>query len=106
MNDTLSDDIDIITDPDPAAVAIQPTEKHKRRHTPFLLLLNILMTGTAGWKDLRRARLKPEQAASGSVVVSRSATHCTIFRLPICYPSLIDRHKPALNLFFPLSLQK
>ncbi|MDE6856194.1 MAG: hypothetical protein K2J34_07010 [Muribaculaceae bacterium] len=65
MNDTLSDDIDIITDPDPAAVAIQPTEKHKRRHTPFLLLLNILMTGTAGWKDLRRARLKPEQAASG-----------------------------------------
>ncbi|MDE6551655.1 MAG: hypothetical protein K2K98_01645, partial [Muribaculaceae bacterium] len=43
----------------------KPVDKHKSRQTPFLLLLNILMTGTAGWKDLRRSRLKPEQTAAG-----------------------------------------
>ena len=64
MNDSISDDLNIISDP-VAAEAISPVEKGKKRHTPFLLLLNILMTGTAGWKDLRRTRLKPEQTAAG-----------------------------------------
>ncbi len=42
------------------------TKGHRhKRHSPFLLLLSILMTGTAGWKDLRRSRLKPEQTAAG-----------------------------------------
>ena len=63
MNDTISDDINIIPDPNTTAES-QQTHKHKRRDTPFLLLLNIMMTGTAGWKDLRRARLKPETTAS------------------------------------------
>lgn len=63
MNDTLSDDIDIVSDPNPSA-ASRPSEKPRRRDTPFMLLLNILMTGTAGWKDLRRARLKPETVAA------------------------------------------
>lgn len=62
MRDT-SDDINIISDPD---VEVSETKgRSKRRHTPFLLLLHILMTGTAGWKDLRRSRLSPEQTASG-----------------------------------------
>lgn len=64
MNGTVSDDIDINSNPD-SAQAIGRTEHRKKRHTPFFLLLNILMTGTAGWKDLRRARLKPEQTAAG-----------------------------------------
>lgn len=63
MNDTISDDIDIISDPDSNPVK----QKHnkQKRHSPFFLLLGILMTGTAGWKDLRRTRLKPEQTAAG-----------------------------------------
>ncbi len=64
MNDTLSDDINIVSDPDPEE-AVKTAEHVKKRHTPLFLLFNILMTGTAGWKDLRRARLKPEQTASG-----------------------------------------
>ncbi|MDE6290137.1 MAG: hypothetical protein K2M16_01260 [Muribaculaceae bacterium] len=64
MNDTLSDDINIVSDPD-SDETIRTAEKRKRRHAPFILLFDILMTGTAGWKNLRRARLKPEQAAAG-----------------------------------------
>lgn len=63
MNDSISDDLNLATDPDPAA---ENTETNRRKqHTPMLLLLDILMTGTAGWKDLRRSRLKPEQTAAG-----------------------------------------
>lgn len=32
---------------------------------PFLLLFDILMTGTPGWRRLRKARLTPEQSAAG-----------------------------------------
>lgn len=62
MSDLNSDDINInpILDSKPGA----HEDKNKPRN-PLLLLFNILMTGTAGWKDLRRSRLKPEQAASG-----------------------------------------
>lgn len=62
MRDT-SDDINIISD---SEVELTETKRRsKRSHTPFLLLLHILMTGTAGWKDLRRSRLTPEQTAAG-----------------------------------------
>lgn len=62
MRDT-SDDINIISD---SEVEFTETKRRsKRSHTPFLLLLHILMTGTAGWKDLRRSRLTPEQTAAG-----------------------------------------
>ncbi|MDE7345294.1 MAG: hypothetical protein K2N48_00960 [Muribaculaceae bacterium] len=64
MNDSNQDELNIISDPD-SAESLKAVEKSKKRHTPFLLLLNILMTGTAGWKDLRRSRLKPEQTAAG-----------------------------------------
>lgn len=64
MSDTISDDINLIPDPDPTAPDTEE-RPHKKRHSPFFLLLNILMTGTAGWKDLRRTRLKPEQTAAG-----------------------------------------
>lgn len=62
MSDLNSDDINInpILDGKPGSHEV----KNKLRN-PLLLLFNILMTGTAGWKDLRRSRLKPEQAASG-----------------------------------------
>ncbi len=63
MSDTNSDDINIISDPD--TEHIERKKSNKKRHTPFFLLLGILMTGTAGWKDLRRSRLKPEQTAAG-----------------------------------------
>ena len=64
MNESISDDLNIISDPT-VAESINPVEKNRKQYTPFLLLLNILMTGTAGWKDLRRARFKPEQTATG-----------------------------------------
>lgn len=64
MNESISDDIDIISDPEKEA-EVKKEPKRKKSQTPFLLLLNILMTGTAGWKDLRRSRLKPEQTAAG-----------------------------------------
>ena len=64
MNETLTDDISIISNPNTGADS-HHAEKHRRRDTPFLLLLNIMMTGTAGWKDLRRTRLKPERTAAG-----------------------------------------
>lgn len=66
MSDTISDDLNLVSDPDPAGNASdeQDTQK-KKSHSPFFLLLGILMKGTAGWKDLRRSRLKPEQTAAG-----------------------------------------
>lgn len=63
MNDSLTDDLQLVADPEPESVT-HKTE-HARRHSPFLLLFGILMKGTAGWKDLRRSRLKPEQTAAG-----------------------------------------
>lgn len=32
---------------------------------PFFILFDILMTGTTGWRRLRKARLTPEQTAAG-----------------------------------------
>lgn len=62
MNNTNSDDLNIISDPESES---KQEHKRKKTQTPFLLLLHILMAGTAGWKDLRRSRLKPEQTAAG-----------------------------------------
>lgn len=64
MNNSISDDLNINPDPEEES-ATGKVPKRKKTQTPFLLLLNILMTGTAGWKDLRRSRLKPEQTAAG-----------------------------------------
>lgn len=63
MSDSISDDINLDIEPESS----KKTEKkeHIKRYSPFLLLFSILMTGTAGWKDLRRARFKPEQTAAG-----------------------------------------
>lgn len=64
MSDIISDDLNITTSP--ASSQEEKKEKTiKKRHNPFLLLLSILMTGTAGWKDLRRSRLNPEQTVAG-----------------------------------------
>ncbi|MDE6480371.1 MAG: hypothetical protein K2L45_08870 [Muribaculaceae bacterium] len=63
MSDSISDDINLNIEPESSK---RPERKeHIKRYSPFLLLFSILMTGTAGWKDLRRARFKPEQTAAG-----------------------------------------
>ncbi len=63
MSNLESDDLNINSEETSNEVASE--KKQKRGRNAFLLLLNILMTGTAGWKDLRRSRLTPEQTAAG-----------------------------------------
>lgn len=66
MNDSISDDINLNSDQDPQLDGPEVSHNPKRSsYKPILLLFSILMTGTAGWKDLRRSRIKPEQAAAG-----------------------------------------
>ena len=66
MKDSFSDDINLNTSPDPHLDDQEKSnEAHQHAYKPILLLFGILMTGTAGWKDLRRSRLKPEQTAAG-----------------------------------------
>ncbi len=69
MNESFSDNLNLNSDPintgdDPNEQA-STAEPPKHHYKPFLMLFSILMTGTAGWKDLRRSRIKPEQAAAG-----------------------------------------
>ncbi|MDE6637612.1 MAG: hypothetical protein K2K32_05175 [Muribaculaceae bacterium] len=63
MSDIVSDDLNINSEE--VAKEGASEKKQKKGRNAFLLLLNILMTGTAGWKDLRRSRLTPEQTAAG-----------------------------------------
>ncbi len=63
MSNLESDDLNINSEETSNEVASD--KKQKKGRNAFLLLLNILMTGTAGWKDLRRSRLTPEQTAAG-----------------------------------------
>lgn len=64
MSDSVSDDIELNAENDHMDNG-GDLGFNKKRPTPFLLLLQILITGTAGWKDLRRARYTPEQTAAG-----------------------------------------
>lgn len=43
---------------------LKKSEKEKRKSS-FLILTKILFSGTLGWKELRRSRLKPEETAAG-----------------------------------------
>lgn len=53
-------------DTDDITLFTEEESNEKRNHrSPFMLLLDILFTGTAGWKRLRRTRLTPEQTAAG-----------------------------------------
>lgn len=63
MSNSISDDLNI--DHKPYSIEEKIKKNQKKRHSPFILLLDILMTGAAGWKDLRRSRLSPEQTAAG-----------------------------------------
>lgn len=66
MNDSISDEINIKSDTDQQDDKSRESHDLKRNpYKPIALLFSILMTGTAGWKDLRRSRLKPEQTAAG-----------------------------------------
>lgn len=59
-----NDDITLTTEED----INKPEEgnhENPKHQSPFMLLIDILFTGTAGWKRLRRARLTPEQTAAG-----------------------------------------
>lgn len=55
-------------------------------HNAFALLFEILFTGTAGWKNLRRSRLTPEQTAAGCfyplVALASVCRFCDWFYLP------------------------
>lgn len=67
---TFDDPSDIATGSRRPAGAAGPdtNENNKNRRAPakpMLLLGEILLTGTAGWKQLRRARITPEKAAAG-----------------------------------------
>lgn len=57
--------INMIDDTDDITLSTEEPEGKPKSHGPFMLLLDILFTGTAGWKRLRRARLTPEQSAAG-----------------------------------------
>lgn len=63
MSDNISDDINIVSDQD--TDTSKNKQVNRKGYSPLLMLFRILMKGTAGWKDLRRARFKPEQTAAG-----------------------------------------
>ena len=66
MSDIVSDDLNLVSEPERDSKTPDDRGEHnKSSHMAFFLLLGILMKGTAGWKDLRRSRLKPEQTAAG-----------------------------------------
>ncbi len=70
MNDSISDDLDLNAGPIDSSgnqnAGPDSHIEHPKHHPhPFLMLFRILMTGTAGWKDLRRSRITPERAAAG-----------------------------------------
>lgn len=58
MNDNnLPEDINLNNEDKPREI--------EKSGSPLLMLMEILLTGTAGWKKLRRSRLTPEQTAAG-----------------------------------------
>ena len=63
MSDLNQDDINLNVESD--STDENAERVNRKRYNPFLLLFSILMTGTAGWKDLRRSRFTPEQTAAG-----------------------------------------
>ncbi len=58
-----TDDLNVKAKEDTTSVE-ENTERPKKS-SPFGLLFDILFTGTAGWKRLRRSRWTPEQTAAG-----------------------------------------
>lgn len=84
MSDSISDDLNINTQSD--SFEDKNESIVKKHYNPFFLLLRILMTGTAGWKDLRRSRFKPEQTAAGCfyplIAFASVCRFCDWFYLP------------------------
>lgn len=56
MNDN-TDDMTLSTE--------EEIPENPKRRSPFMLLVDLLFTGTAGWKRLRRSRLTSDQTAAG-----------------------------------------
>lgn len=64
----------------------EKTQEKPKHGSPFTLLFEILFTGTAGWKNLRRARFTPEQTAAGCfyplVALAAVCRFCEWFYIP------------------------
>lgn len=61
----MNDNIDNINSDYTAISSGQKQNPDEKKHNgPFAYLFDILFTGTAGWKRLRRSRLTPEQTAA------------------------------------------
>lgn len=56
-DNNINDDIQLLTE--------EENQDKQKQGNAFTYLLAILFTGTAGWKQLRRSRLTPEQTAAG-----------------------------------------
>lgn len=67
-------------------VSSEEDSKRGKHPNPFGLLFEILLTGSAGWKSLRRSRLTPEQTAAGCfyplVALASICRFCDWFYLP------------------------
>ncbi|MBD5277877.1 MAG: hypothetical protein HDS32_01365 [Bacteroides sp.] len=57
-NENLTDDINVVSEE-------ETPKQTPKKVSPLILLGEIMVTGTAGWKQLRRSRLTPEQTAAG-----------------------------------------
>lgn len=78
INDNISDELELSPE--------DGNNKKRKGHGAFSLLLEILFSGTAGWKNLRRSRLTPEQTAAGCfyplVALASVCRFCDWFYLP------------------------
>lgn len=97
MDHNPNDDINLNTEAAPVK---------EKSGSPMLMLMEILVTGTAGWKQLRRSRLTPEQTAAGCFYpVLALASACRFadwFYLPefILSETLIRAFSLFISFFF------
>lgn len=97
-NEKIIDDIELESE--------EKTTMKPKHGSPFTLLFEILFTGTAGWKSLRRSRLTPEQTAAGCfyplVALASVCRFCEWFYLPefILSVTLISAASVFASFFF------
>lgn len=75
--------------------------KNPKGKNPLILLFDILMTGTPGWRRLRKARLTPEQTAAGCLYPLASLAAICRFSDYIYAPEFIlsDTLVSAVGIF-------
>lgn len=83
MNDNINDNI---SEDELELSAEDGNDKKRKGHGAFSLLFEILFSGSAGWKNLRRSRLTPEQTAAGCfyplVALASVCRFCDWFYIP------------------------